>query len=354
MPPFARVRGLFTSVLVVPCIAAALIAGCGDDDPVISVGPDGDAGSGGDGATLPDSGSPEVDGPDPAAVIARGKYLVDHVAACGDCHTPRLPTGGPDMTKYLSGVECFIDVNGPAEGGCLHSGNLTNDITGLKNDTDGQIKKMFQDGQRPDGRFLHPVMPTYVFHNFKPEDADAIVAYLRTVPAVTHDVPASDPPFDVVPAAAQPIDLATVPPANGAPENGRYLAMVACLECHTPELPPGSARPIDMTKVFGGNKAFPAASLGLPSPPFPATIYTANITPHATGLAGWTAPDIVRAVKEGKDRANGGLCPPMPAGPMAAFGGLTDQDVQDIAAYIAALPPIDNAVTDGNGSCVAP
>ena len=56
-------------------------------------------------------------------------------------------------------------------------------------------------------------------------------------------------------------------------------------------------------------------------------------------------------VHKGKDRTDGGVCPPMPSGPMGAYGGLTDQDALDIANYIIGLPPIDNAVPNG---CVAP
>jgi hypothetical protein len=37
-------------------------------------------------------------------------------------------------------------------------------------------------------------------------------------------------------------------------------------------------------------------------------------------------------------------CPPMPAGPTQAFGGMTDQDALDIGNYITSLPPIDNGV----------
>ena len=70
--------------------------------------------------------------------------------------------------------------------------------------------------------------------------------------------------------------------------------------------------------------------------------------------AGWTAADIVKVLKQGQDRDGGGVCPPMPAGPMGALGGLTDQDALDIATYIAGLPAVDNAVPGGNGSCVAP
>src|SRR5262245_54800624 len=52
----------------------------------------------------------------PTASVDRGKYLVDHVAACGDCHTPLVPNpqnpqGPPIRGAYLSGFECFVDIN---------------------------------------------------------------------------------------------------------------------------------------------------------------------------------------------------------------------------------------------------
>ncbi len=353
-------RSLWLLLLALPCAGAAFVAGCSDDEttgsPTNDAGlidsPTNDAPTTGEQTDASDGG-----GVDPAAQVARGKYLVDHVAACGDCHTPRLPTGAPDMAKYLSGVDCLFDVNGPEDAGCVTSSNLTNDPTGLKNRTDSEIKTMFLDGKRPDGKFLAPVMPYFVFHNMKAEDADAIVAYLRTVTGVAHQAAAQEAPFDVIPGALPPIDPTKIPAATGASaENGRYLAgMVgACLDCHTKDTAPGTVPPIDMAKPFAGNRAFPAALLGLPTPPFPETIYTANLTPHATGLQGWAPQDIVNVLKQGKDRDGGGICPPMPAGPMAAFGGLTDKDALDIATYISGLPATDNAVTGGNGSCVAP
>ncbi|MBN8899014.1 MAG: hypothetical protein J0H35_12655, partial [Rhodospirillales bacterium] len=36
--------------------------------------------------------------------VARGKYLVDQVGMCGDCHTPRDATGQPIMDKRLTGA----------------------------------------------------------------------------------------------------------------------------------------------------------------------------------------------------------------------------------------------------------
>src|SRR6478672_7058626 len=41
------------------------------------------------------------------ASIARGQYLVDHLLACGECHTPVDANGKPDKTKYLAGSRSY-------------------------------------------------------------------------------------------------------------------------------------------------------------------------------------------------------------------------------------------------------
>jgi mono/diheme cytochrome c family protein len=319
-------------------LAALLVLGsaCGDDD-------DGGAtGTGGTGASGGSGGTSNTD------LVARGEYLVNHVAVCVDCHTPR--TGTPptlDMTRLLSGTECFFDVNGPGEaGGCLHTRNLTNHETGLKNFSDTQIKAMFLNGQRPD-RALHPIMPYWSFGNMTVQDADAIVAYLRTVAGVDHEVPASDPPFTPPESPAPRLDLSKVPepsstdPNFEAAKRGRDLAAQAgvCLECHTKEPLPATGSPRDLNLVFQGGGAFPAAALGLPSPPFPETIYSANLTPHANGIQGWTVDQLVQAIMQGVDRDGKPNCPPMPV-----FSGLTDGDARDIAYYLLSLPAGDNLV----------
>ena len=320
--------------------AVLILAACGDND---KLAPD---------AARVDSAVPDA-APEPS--VARGDYLVNHVAACGDCHTPRLMNGMPDTTKFLSGVECFIDANGGgANTGCLHSRNLTNHATGLMNRSDAEIKTMFQKGTRPNGQHLIPVMPYWVFNNLTDADAQSIVLYLRTVTGVDHTVPANDATFFPPPAAAAPAlsksKIPTPSTANASTSNGRYLASIACVECHTALTNPMDFRSIDETKVLAGNRDFPRDLLGLP-PQFPANIYTANLTPHATGLAGWTAAQIIAVLKQGVDQNGAGVCPPMPGGSMAPFGGLTDQDAADIAAYIQAIPAVDNAIT---GTCVAP
>lgn len=286
---------------------------------------------------------------------ARGEYLVKAVGSCSDCHTPRLPNGMPDVTKYLSGVECFIDVNGSGtDGGCLNSRNLTNHATGLMNRSDAEIKTMFQNGMRPNGQALIPVMPYWIFHNLTDNDAQSIVLFLRTVTGVDHTIPPNDNLVFPPPAQpAAPLDVNKVPTSSASTasaQNGRYLASIACVECHSALTDPMNFRSIDETKLLAGNRDFPRALLGLP-PTLPDNIYSANITPHATtGLGSYTAAQIVAVLKQGVDKDGKGVCPPMPAG-MAGFANLTDQDANDIAGYLLSIPPVDNATS---GTCTFP
>lgn len=334
---------------------AFAVGACGDDDDVPSPrdgGSDAATDAGKDSGQ--DSGSDD-DAGSAAAEVARGKYLVDHIAVCGDCHTPRKPDGSPDQSKLLSGVDCFIDADPTnADFGCLSARNLTHHATGLKNRSDEEIKNMFLKGERPVGSgdeptALHPIMPYWVLGNMSEADADAIVAYLRTVPGVDHRVTAPQAPFLVTEPAPR-FPAAKIPePAAGyadreAALRGRYLAgnIGICMECHTERNEMGM--PL-IDKAFQGGEAFMRDALGLP-PIFPATIYSANITPHATGIEGWSVADIVAALKQGEDKDQGGapLCPPMPSGPMGAFGGMTDADARDIAHYLLSIPPGDNMI----------
>ena len=167
-------------------VAAAGAASCGD----------GSGGSGGKGGKGGSAGGAGGAGGGLTTVELRGQYLVDHVFACGDCHTPQGPTG-PVAGKYLAGNADFVAL---PTGDKLGSRNLTNDATGLKNRSDDEIKNMFRNGTRPaatGSEPLNPIMPYYVFHNVTDADADAIVAYLRTVPAVVNDIPRRGATFDV-------------------------------------------------------------------------------------------------------------------------------------------------------------
>ena len=289
-------------------------------------------------------------------LVARGKYLVENVIACSDCHTPKTSSGAPDMTKYLAGNASFVKL---PNGDVLPSRNLTPDkATGLGSFTAAQIKRMFMDGVVPAGdggtAALNSVMPYYVFHNMASADADAIVAYLQSIPAVVNDVGKRSASFDV-PDPSDYLDPATIPtPADTYPQKdsalrGRYLAteIGLCIECHTPHLQGGS-KPLDTSKFFQGGEDFSSFFAGtLNIHPV-----SANLTSDpTTGLGNWTAAQIVTVLHQGVDDQGVGLCPPMPVGPNGAYGGITDQDALDIANYIKSLPP---AVHDNGPACVWP
>ena len=277
--------------------------------------------------------------------VARGQYLVDHVAACTDCHTPRDAMGAPIAEQYLAGTVCFAQL---PNGSCLNTRNLTSHETGLLNRTDAEIKRMIRDGIRPAATGdepLSPVMPYYVYHNMSDADLDTVVAYLRTVPGVDNAIPGSGPEFEVA-AAAHPLDPSRIPmPAEGYPDRaaalrGRYLAgeIGVCLECHTRHIM-GDPNVLDYAGIFAGGEPF---QVGLPVTPI-----SSNLTSDAqTGLGDWSVEAIVQVLLEGTDDEGHGICPPMPVGPMGAFGGLTQADAQDIAHYMKSLPPIVNAIDD--------
>jgi len=285
--------------------------------------------------------------------VARGDYLVNHVLGCPDCHTPRLADGSPNNGKFLAGNAAFADlVPADPDKGLVPTPNLTPDETGLGGWTDEQIKNAFLNGIDDEDEPLVNIMPYYMYHNLTDADADAIVAYLRQIPAVSNEIPErQELPFPVtqsspIPADALPESSLAKTNANYASaQNGKYLASVSCIECHTVHTM-GTDVPVDLTTLYAGGEDFPAAQFGLPSPPFPAHIYSANLTPDATGIEGWSADDIRKALQTGVQKDGGMICPPMPVGPMGVFAGITDSDAIDIGNYLLSIPKITNEVMD--------
>ncbi|MCC6456006.1 MAG: hypothetical protein IT328_13720 [Caldilineaceae bacterium] len=72
------------------------------------------------------------------------------------------------------------------------------------------------------------------------------------------------------------------------------------------------------------------------------SIYPANITPdEATGIGSWSPDEIVAAIRTGALPDGKQLHPIMP---YRAFSHLSDEDALNIAAYLLAQEPIENAV----------
>jgi mono/diheme cytochrome c family protein len=111
--------------------------------------------------------------------VKKGFYLVT-IAHCMECHTPMGPQGREFGTKLGAGGFEF-----PGPWGVSVSRNITSSKTkGIGAWTDDEIKRSITAGESKDGSKLKPPMGYHYYATVTPGDLDAIVAYLRTVPAV--------------------------------------------------------------------------------------------------------------------------------------------------------------------------
>jgi len=107
-------------------------------------------------------------------LVARGKYLVDNVGQCGDCHTPMNDKGQFIQEKYLQGTELPFKPLAPVPNWADKSAN----IAGLPGWTEADAVKFFTTGLAANGLPARPPMPQY---RYSREDAKAVVAYLRSL-----------------------------------------------------------------------------------------------------------------------------------------------------------------------------
>lgn len=132
----------------------------------------------------------------PGNVVARGAYLAT-VMDCAGCHMPRGSDGAPIFDAGLSGGTVGFEIPGM---GIFYAPNLTPSETGLSNWTDEEIATAITGGLRPDGRILVPAMPWPAYAALNEADVAALVAYLRSLPAI--DAPRLEPAADASVAAA--------------------------------------------------------------------------------------------------------------------------------------------------------
>jgi mono/diheme cytochrome c family protein len=253
--------------------------------------------------------------------VARGRYLVEGIAGCGNCHTPKGPQGDlPGMN--LAGGMVFEEQPFRAV-----ASNITPDLeTGIGRWTDAQLARAIREGIRPDGRVIGPPMPIELYRGISDADLAAIVAYLRSVPAVRHAVPPSEYRMPLPPNYGPPV-ANVAGPANDPVSRGRYLAgpVGHCIECHTPM---GEGGHRDWSRTGAGGQAFPG--------PWGVSV-ARNITPNRErGIGGWTDAQIIRAVTQGVSPDGRHLFPPMGFG---YYARVNQRDLADIVAYLRTLPP---------------
>lgn len=111
-----------------------------------------------------------------AKQIARGEYLVKGLAGCGDCHTPMNEKGEPVMDEWLHGTKLFFGPLVPIPNWASSSVN----IAGLPGWDEKKAVELLMTGLSPNGQPPRPPMPQYRMNK---EDAEAVVAYLKSLPA---------------------------------------------------------------------------------------------------------------------------------------------------------------------------
>lgn len=260
--------------------------------------------------------------------VARGAYLANHVMACVACHSPLTAAGTPQPGMFGAGGRLFGKKNGLP--GAIYSSNLTPDMaTGLGNWSDGEVLRAIREGVAKDGTALFPIMPYPNYRNMSDADAEAIVAYLRTLKPVKHPLPARQLDFPlnvIVNTIPQPVDRPVPPPPTEAVAHGKYLlTMASCAECHTPRSGPS----LDMSRYLAGGFAFGDED---------STYQMPNITQNRqVGIGGWTDAQIEAALRYGQTPAGRQLAPAMP---WPYYNGLNAGDMHDLIAYLRTVPAV--------------
>lgn len=256
--------------------------------------------------------------PDPA-----NGAIVFAAAGCASCHADE---NGP--SDLMSGGKRFA-----SDFGTFVAPNISSDPEhGVGSWSDPELASAIMRGVGREGAHLYPSLPYPAYNKAEPQDVVDLVAYLRSLPA--SDRPSE--PHDIGFPFNQRILLGgwkllfvgtdwTMEAPTPELERGRYLveALGHCAECHTPRNALGG---LDKANWMGG----------APNPSGEGRI--PNITPASLR---WNAAEIAEYFKSGFtpefDSAGGSM-----AAVIRNTSQLTDSDRAAIAAYIAALPSVEN------------
>jgi hypothetical protein len=264
-----------------------------------------------------------------AARLARGKYLVETVAGCFDCHSPHEYVNGQWIGKPgMKGAgqifpPGFISLPPGAE---VVAPNITPDrATGIGSWTDAEIEEAIQHGVAKGGRPLFNLMPYGQFRVLSAEDVKSIIVYLRSLPPVHNPLPITKMPFPVQ------VEMDEAPPlaknASAAVRRGWYLTRIAgCEDCHTAMMPNGKRNP---ALLFAGGMQFHG--------PFGDPI-SLNITPSAEGIGSMTEVMFSRTLRTGRVDGTGRQLSPIM--PFDDLKNLKQADIRAIYAYLRTVPPV--------------
>jgi cytochrome c553/mono/diheme cytochrome c family protein len=240
------------------------------------------------------------------ASLARGKYLFQS-RGCGECHGHN--GAGRLLIDDPGGLRVWTPNLTTGPGSAVAKYTATDWVRTIRH------------GVKPDKRPIM-IMPSEDYNRFTDADVAAIVAYVRSLPAVQGEIGRVEMPLivkalyaaGVIPDAPERIDH-TLPPAKAVaegptPEHGAYVANM-CKGCHG--------------ETFHGGK-IPGSPPDWPPAP--------DLTSSATYVAYDNVDRFKAMLKSGK-RPNGETIKVMP---FPSLGALNDTDVEALYAYLRTLP----------------
>jgi mono/diheme cytochrome c family protein len=107
--------------------------------------------------------------------VDRGRYIVQNVAMCEECHTPRDGGGNLDEAHALQGAPIWIVSVHPR----TDWANRAPALAGFVGFTEQQGEDILERGIGPSGLAIQP--PMHIYH-MSHADAQAVIAYLRSLP----------------------------------------------------------------------------------------------------------------------------------------------------------------------------
>lgn len=239
--------------------------------------------------------------------VARGEHLAQVRLGCTDCHAEDM-AGGVVVDAPV--LWTWIAPN-------ITRGGVTADYEAADWD------RIIRHGIRKDGRTA--TMPAIDYVGLSDREVSDIAAYVWSLPASDREMPQTElGPMGTVllalgklPLAAERIDHDAVqaerpPEAEVSVAYGEHVAQT-CVGCHGMSLTGGP--------IHGGDPSWPEA---------------ANLTPHDSGLAGWTEDDFVRSMREGVRPDGSAVDPVMP---WKTFARMTDVELRAAWVYLSSLEP---------------
>ncbi|MBV6643221.1 MAG: diheme cytochrome c-553 [Cyclobacteriaceae bacterium] len=163
--------------------------------------------------------------------------------------------------------------------------------------------------------------------------------------------------------AQKPENPATLSEEQVIARGRQLVSLGGCHDCHTPKVFDATGMHLDESRLLSGHpfgSPLPAIDERVFQPGhwtffnehLTATVgvwgmtFSKNLTPHETGLKGWTPEVFIATMRTGKHMGIEHGRPIMPPMPWENLKGLPDEDLITIFKFLQSLPPIDNFVPE--------